>query len=375
MPPQRSTVSVVLASVLALAASRAHGGQPEGERIYHRACAGCHGDDGAGVARPLVGFDVPIPDLRDCAFSTAEPVADWFAVVHQGGPARGFDRTMPAFGAALTEAEIHDVIDHVHGLCPERSDWPPGELNLPRALVTEKAFPENELVLTSTIALRGPGSVIGELLYEQRIGPRAMFEIAIPFGFLDRSPSPAGVTADGWTGGIGDIAVAVKQAALHSMRSGTILSLGLELVLPTGREDRNLGGGITVFGPFASFGQLLPAGAFLQGQAGVDLPFRLERASAAAFWRAVLGISLVPGRWGRMWSPMIEVLGARKLSGSEAMTSWDLVPEFQVTLNRRRNVRFNAGVDIPLDDRDNRHVQLVAYLLWDWFDGSPLEGW
>jgi hypothetical protein len=35
--------------------------------------------------------------------------------------------------------------------------WPRGELNLPRALVTEKAFPEDEAVLTTSVATSGPG--------------------------------------------------------------------------------------------------------------------------------------------------------------------------------------------------------------------------
>jgi len=33
------------------------------------------------------------------------------------------------------------------------------------------------------------------------------------------------------------------------------------------------------------------------------------------------------------------------------------------------------GVRIPLNDRASRGTRLMAYLLWDWFDGGFFEGW
>ena len=91
------------------------------------------------------------PDFTDCSLTTPEADLDWYSVIHQGGPARGFDRMMPAFGDELSEDEIARVIAHIRGFCKERG-WPHGDLNMPRALVTEKAYPENEAVLTTTFA-------------------------------------------------------------------------------------------------------------------------------------------------------------------------------------------------------------------------------
>ena len=73
----------------------------DGSALYERACAACHGTDGQGRGAVDVGFDIPLPDFSDCAFASREPDADWFAVVHEGGPVRAFDRMMPAFGDAL----------------------------------------------------------------------------------------------------------------------------------------------------------------------------------------------------------------------------------------------------------------------------------
>src|SRR5687767_11975192 len=69
----------------------------EGRRLYRAACAACHGPDGRGQPRATVGFDTPLPDFTDCAFATPEPDVDWIAITHRGGPARAFDRRMPAF--------------------------------------------------------------------------------------------------------------------------------------------------------------------------------------------------------------------------------------------------------------------------------------
>jgi hypothetical protein len=282
---------------------------------------------------------------------------------------------MPAFGGALSDQEIEAVIDYLRGFCRDLPSWPLGELNLPRALFTEKAFPENELVLTSTIALRGSGSVMNELVYEQRLGARAMFEIGVPFGFLDLTGASSGMPAVGWTGGLGDLGFAFKYALVHSARTGSILAIGLDVSVPTGRADRSLGAGFTVVDPFVAYGQLLPAGAFVQAHAGADIPVDSSDANNELFWRAALGWSLAWHRFGRMYTPMLEVLGARELASS-AVVTWDLVPEMQVTLSRRKHVRLAIGARIPVNETTgDRQLQLATYLLWDWYEGSPLSGW
>jgi mono/diheme cytochrome c family protein len=373
-----SLVLVALAVSVAANARAAEAPPRTGAEVWDAACAACHGADGGGQPRAVLGFDVPVPDLRDCTFATSEPTPDWVAVVHEGGPVRGLDRMMPAYGGALSDEEIARVVDYARGFCRELPDWPLGDLNLPRALFTEKAFPENEAVLTSTIALRGPGSVMNELIYEKRLGARSMIELAVPFGFLNLANAPSGMAGAapvGWTAGIGDLGAAFKHAAVHSARAGTILSFGLDVSIPTGRADRGLGAGVMVVGPFVACGQLLPAGGFVQAHAGADLPGDFDTADPEIFWRALLGWSLVPKRFGRMYSPMLEVLGARAFGPRDAVVLWDLAPQIQVTLNRRKHIRLNVGALVPANRTGDRHVQLGTYLLWDFYEGSPLKGW
>ena len=71
------------------------------------------------------------------------------------------------------------------------------------------------------------------------------------------------------------------------------------------------GGGVTVFEPFVAFAQLLPAEGFVQAQAGLELPFDTAIAGREAFWRVTAGKSFSQGRFGRSWSPMVELLAAR----------------------------------------------------------------
>ena len=357
--------------LIVLVASFTSSSQPraapeEGRRLYRAACAACHGLDGRGQPRATVGFDTPLPDFTDCAFTTPEPDVDWIAITHRGGPARAFDRRMPAFGEALTEDQIQQTISYIRSLCADRS-WPRGELNLPRPLVTEKAFPENEAVFSTTIVGGDSPAVENELLYEQRLGSRAQFEVAVPIAFQKD-------VTGAWQKGLGDAAFAFKQVLFHSLPSGTIVSAAAEVIFPTGKETRGLGSGTTVFEPFVAIGQVLPSDAFVQFQGGFEIPWNRDTLETEGFWRTAIGKSFVEDRFGRAWTPIVEIVGARSLEGGEG-AQWDIMPQMQVTLSRRQHIMVNAGVRIPLTNRSERDTQILTYLLWDWFDGGLFDGW
>jgi hypothetical protein len=273
---------------------------------------------------------------------------------------------MPAFGDAVTDDELQRVLDHIRTFCGNPA-WPRGELNMPRPLVTEKAFPENEAVWTTTVNATGRGEVGNELLYEQRLGARSQYEVVIPLVAREGDSS-------GWNRGLGDVAFALKHVLAHSLERGHILSAAGELIFPTGKESVGLGSGVTIFEPFVAFGQLLPGDSFVQAQAGLELPFDTDRAGREAFWRVAIGKSFTEGRFGRSWSPMVEWLAARDLEDG-ATVQWDVVPQMQVTLNRRQHIMINVGVRVPVNERTGRSTRVITYFLWDWFDGGLLDGW
>ncbi len=129
-----------------------------------------------------------------------------------------------------------------------------------------------------------------------------------------------------------------------------------------------------MFESFLAAGAALPRAGFLQFQGGVGLPVHLARASREAFWRGVLGATIRERQFGRAWSPMLEVLGAKELVAG-APTDWDLVPQMQVTLSTRQHIRLNVGARVPANRAGVRQTELRAYLLWDWFDGGFRQGW
>jgi hypothetical protein len=333
-----------------------------GKQVFDAACAACHSVDGTGAAAAASNYPVIPPDFTECTFSTREPIADWVGVTHDGGPVRAFSRLMPAFGEALSRHEIELAVSHARTFCTD-DRWPPGELNFPRALVTSKAFPEDEAVLTVSA---DDAAVTNQFLWERRVGSRGQVEIIVPLSFSERTPGD-------WTGGVGDLAFAFKQVIAHSGRRGSILSVAGELSVPTGSTERSIGNGTAVAEPFVALGQRLPGRGFLQLQAGAGIPFNRDHADEL-FWRAVVGHPFREGEFGRLFAPMLEILGARDLvSGERAL--WDLAPQLHVTLSTRQHIRANAGVRIPINERAGRSTHFLVYFLWEWFGGGLSSGW
>lgn len=338
-----------------------------GHDLYDDACAACHGNDGRGRSSAELGFETPVPDFTDCDFANREPDGDWSAIIHEGGPVRGFDRMMPAFGDALSDEEIAAILLHVRGFC-RNSDWPRGELNLPRALLTEKAYPEDEAVIEGSFSTAGNDTYSFNFLWEQRFGTRNQMEISIPVQRVDLGDD------EGWVNGAGDLAVGVKHVLRHGTDKGAILSVGGEYVLATGDEQRGLGKGSDVFETYLAWGKILPNDSFIQLQGIAEFPTDSAFDDELVF-RAATGRTLTFGNpYGRAFTPMIEVQGKWEDSpGADA--EWDVAPQIQITLNTRQHVMASAGLRIPVTDRTSRDVAFVFYLLWDWFDGGVREGW
>jgi hypothetical protein len=336
-----------------------------GEQLYQAACAACHGPDGRGQPIAVRGFDIDLPDFTDCHLTTPEADVDWMSVVHQGGAARSFSRMMPAFGEELTDAEIARVVGHLRTFCAERG-WPRGDLNLPRPFATEKAFPENEAVLTTTFVPHGERALGNQFLYEHRVGRRGQYELFVPF---DMRESASGM----WQIGIGDIGAAYKHVMYDSLSRGSIVAAGGEVTLPTGSESKRLGSGSAMAEVFGTISQVLPRDGFLHGHTGLEAAVG-SGAAKEAFWRVAVGKSFMTRRWGRAWSPMVELLGARELEDASS-TEWDVLPQLQVSLSNRQHVLINVGVRAPVSQRGERNSSVLVYLLWDWFDGGFFSGW
>jgi hypothetical protein len=333
-----------------------------GRQIYESICITCHGPQGRGGVNPAIEQVVKTPDFSDCGFANREPDRGFLAVAHNGGPARGFSPLMPPWGGAFTEHELSLAVGHIRTLCKDQR-WPRGELNLPRPLVTAKAFPEDEMVVSTAAK---SGSTVTKVIYERRFGPLNQFEVILPIASEEGSDDQRAT-------GLGDIALEYKRTLAHSLRRGNIISATAEVVLPTGSEDKELGGGTGVFEPFVTFGQMLPGNSFVQAQAGFGFPMESGH-DDEVFWRVAVGRTFEQHRFGRVWAPMLEVLAARPLTSGAAI-EWDVLPGAQVTLNARQHVRLAGGIRLPVTEADQRRKSVIVYLLWDWYEGGFFRGW
>jgi len=341
--------------------------QPDGRALFQANCAACHGENGAGDRKPSdIGFAFKMPNFTDCSFANREADVDWSSSIHRGGRARAFPRTMPAFDHALSDEEIDAVIAYLRGKC-EKSAWPRGEFNLPLAMFTEKAFPEDEVLNITSFNTSGQRAMTSTSIFEKRLGATGQLEVNLPFSSIV-GPSGHGET------GIGDMGVAYKQNLLADVDSGTIFSLLGEVVLPTGSAAKGLGDGTFSFETHALFAQIM-GDYFLQGDvfgalpAGKGLPN--EAHGNFSFGRTFAE----DGGWGRSWSPQIEFLTTQAFAPGEKL-QMDIVPQLQVSLSRRQHILASFGERIPLNDRGpDRQPQFMFYIIWDWYDAGLLQGW
>lgn len=309
-----------------------------GALLYRAWCTKCHGPGGQGPAAPTTRLEVPPADLKGCKGSTAETEDRWVAIVTRGGAAFGLSLDMPAYSEAGTPAEIRAVVRYARSLCGEPG-WPPGELNFPRAFLAEKAYPEDEVVITNRAREQ-------EFIYEHRLGKRFQVE-ASARSALDGEPN----SFDGVTG-------ALKYNAWYSPRRRAIASVGLEATPPLGRQD------LWEVEPFLAFGARPADALVVQGEV-VGTWEETEGVSAFSYR---LGVGREIGRV----VPMLEAGWAVPAVGERTLSFY---PQMWVQLSRLGHVAASLGAELPAVGPEPRHPRLIAFVLWDFGDAPLFRGW
>ena len=345
-----------------------------GEIVYKAGCIACHGAEGKGADEASTVFVRPhtFPDFTRCDQTTSEPDSSYKVVILHGGHGLGFSQIMPAFGDILTDQQIDDVIAYVRSFCHNTGHYPAGELNLPRALITEKAFPEDELVISTAADAGSPASWTTDVIHEQAFAGRNQIEIDVPINYaVMNNQSPA--RNNDWTSGFGDVTIGLKRELYSNLSAGSVLSAQVGFLLPTGDSNRGFGAGTPTFEPFLAYDQLLGERNFLQFQLGGDVTFDPNKSPRSLFFRTAAGRSMAPDHGlGRLFTPMVELVGTHTYG---AYTDLNLVPQMQVTVSKRQHIRADVGVSAPINNTSDRNPQILFYVLWDWAEGAFWNGW
>ncbi len=124
--PRKFAVVVCLLAVVALLVVRARTAAApspaadvtvtEGQRLFARNCAACHGERGQGDGPSAAGFATKPANLADGRLMNGLPDEFLRSVIKHGGPAEGLAVTMPPFQGTLADDQIQQVIAYVRTL-------------------------------------------------------------------------------------------------------------------------------------------------------------------------------------------------------------------------------------------------------------------
>jgi mono/diheme cytochrome c family protein len=361
----RFTLALLIAGTLSGTALTAHAEDSDlvarGERVFQANCASCHGAAGQpDPDSPLVQALGVVPaDFSDALFNSRESTSEWTTVVTYGGVSLGFSEKMPAFGDALSAADIEAVLEYVKTLGGEHG-YPDGSLNLFLPIRTKKAFPEDEWVWKQRYTGQdGDNAWKNTLEYEFRVGERFQ-------GVLEVTHEVEGSESE-----FGHFEPGFKYVLKHDRRKAYIFTLGAQVGVPlnSGAEWELL--------PYLAYGKILNDQWTFQGSGRLKLSLEDSDHSSAEFAGIV---HWVHTNWPRRVFPALEMIAEVPFErgtgpGRKDAVQFSALPQVRIGLNKRGHVALNAGVEVPLNDRDRYDWRAYLYLIWDFADGGFFEAW
>lgn len=80
-------------------------------------CSICHGTGGKGDGPSAAGLNPRPADFTNCSTMQAQSDASLFTIIKRGGQSAGRSTVMPAWGEALSDGQIRDLVAVVRGFC------------------------------------------------------------------------------------------------------------------------------------------------------------------------------------------------------------------------------------------------------------------
>jgi mono/diheme cytochrome c family protein len=80
-------------------------------------CSICHGVGGKGDGPSAAGLNPRPADFTNCAVMQKQSDATLFTIIKRGGQGAGRSTVMPAWGDALPDGQIQELVGLVRGFC------------------------------------------------------------------------------------------------------------------------------------------------------------------------------------------------------------------------------------------------------------------
>ncbi len=110
-------ISVLVFLLMAIGSHGSVLAQESGAALYKTYCAQCHGIEGDGMGINLRDMSVQPRDHTDTAWMSGRSDEELFKAVKEGGLAVSKSVLMPPWEGALSDDEIHRLVEHMRELC------------------------------------------------------------------------------------------------------------------------------------------------------------------------------------------------------------------------------------------------------------------
>jgi len=219
-------------------------------------------------------------------------------------------------------------------------------LNFPRALLTGKAFPEQEMIVGGRFGRNGRNVSEYFGVLEYRVNGRTNIEIKSRALSINPNIGPT-------ESGPGDRVLSVKRVVAFSPLYRALASAGMELTLPTGNDRRGLGSGGFVFEPNLRAG--VDWKQFIVQVAGaLAVPDGSSNSNSQAKLDVAIGRYFSPDLRLQI-TPMIELNTTTRLSGpSYGETKSAILPQVRV---KWLVWALGVGVQAPITDARDFEVR------------------
>jgi len=119
----RNKLTILIAFLLTLttasvALSAGKGDAAKGKQVFQNTCVTCHGTDGKGDGPAAAALNPKPRNLADAKYMSGLTDEHLHTVITKGGAAVNLSTTMPAWGGALSDADVWNVIAYIRNdLC------------------------------------------------------------------------------------------------------------------------------------------------------------------------------------------------------------------------------------------------------------------